>query len=170
MSDFGSTQTNSTSRNDYAAYRVITARNIFDTKRSPRLGPSQFDQGRPARSETLSLVGTLSSQEGRYAFFDGSRPEYRKAVPKGTRIARLQIAQISGDRVQVQLGTNALTLSVGAQLRRDEERDWQVVRNPNLQAQGTARVSFSETATTLPSGQEDEVVKRLMQQREQELK
>lgn len=144
---------------------MITDRNIFDTSRAPRTPRSREDTRRPARTDSLTLVGTISSDKGRYAFFDGSSAEFRKVLAPGKSIAGYEIAEIGNESVKLNSGTNSLELLVGGQMRRNEEH-WTIVSGAV-----SARASLATGALTSASeGDEDEVAKRMMQQRASELK
>ena len=60
-------------------FGLIAERNVFDSTRRPhRAQPREARQGPVI--ESVSLVGTLRSEKGTFAFFDGTSAEYRKAV------------------------------------------------------------------------------------------
>src|SRR5687768_3360995 len=66
------------------SFRIISERNIFNQNRSPR--SARTDATTTRRSpvvQSLSLVGTMSYAKGDFAFFDGTRPEYKKPVKIG---------------------------------------------------------------------------------------
>jgi hypothetical protein len=148
---------------------MISDRNIFDTTRSPRGASSRGEVQRPPRSETLTLVGTLSSEKGSYAFFDGSSSGFRKVVAAGNTIAGLKVAEIDGNAVKLLVETNQMQLWVGDQLRKEEGGLWQITggRTGQLKANDLA---VSNSAGSDSGGDESDIIKKLMQQREQELK
>jgi hypothetical protein len=157
--------TNSSGR-DFAGFKLITDRNIFNASRRARRADTA-DESRPARVDTITLVGTLDSDKGRFAFFDGSSPEYRKVLSPDQKIASYQITEISGNAVKLQSGTNVIEFTLGMQLRRPEEGEWSVSKGsapPALSASSVSSSSSNETSS------DDDIVKRLMRQREQELK
>ena len=62
-------------------FKIITQRNIFDPNRSaPGQRRRDQDRPRPTRIDYLNLVGAMSYEKGRFAFFDGTCSEYRKSV------------------------------------------------------------------------------------------
>jgi hypothetical protein len=157
----------SAARGDFALFSSIVEKNIFDTNRRGRRR-NAGDDAPPKRVDTVTLVGTLTSEKGSYAFFDGSSPEFRKVLQTGGRIAGYQIAGISADWVDLEVGTNRVQLDVQMQLRREEEGDWIV-------AGGSDRAAASNSSSSAPKSEtssedDSDIVKRLMQQREQELK
>src|SRR5258708_26357979 len=81
-------EANPPSRRDYSAFRIIAERNIFNPNRSGRSGRSaaRAAEGRVA-TPSFALVGTMGYEQGRFAFFDGSSSEYRKALEPADSIA-----------------------------------------------------------------------------------
>jgi Ca2+-binding EF-hand superfamily protein len=152
---------------DFATFKIITERNIFNPNR--RAGRrDQGDEPKPRRTDTLNLVGTLVSEKGIYAFFDGSGSDLRKVLGPGTSIATYKIAEITTDGVKLEAGTNTVHLRVGMQMRREEEGEWSVVSGSGPPARLSAASSASVGESS--GGDDSDIVKRLMQQREQELK
>jgi hypothetical protein len=152
---------------DFAAFKIITDRNIFNPNR--RAGRrDQGDEPKPRHTDTLTLVGTLVSEKGIYAFFDGASSDLRKVLGPGASIATYRIAQITPDEVKLEAGTNTVHLRVGMQMRREEEGEWSLVKGsgPALSLSATSSASSGDSS----SGDDSDIVKRLMQQREQELK
>jgi hypothetical protein len=159
------TRAGSAGGHDYSAFKIIADRNIFDTNRRAR-GRDTGEAPKPKRVDTISLVGTLTSEKGTYAFFDGSSSEFRKVLEPGKRIATFELESVGGNEITLKSGTNTLHLTIGAQLRREEEGDWVVSGGSSSGA--TSNASPSSAA---PSADDDnDIVKRLMRQREQELK
>jgi hypothetical protein len=153
-------------RADYTGFKIIADRNIFNGSRSGRFRGTGDDE-KPAKVDTVTLVGTLTYDKGPYAFFDGSDSSYQQVLEPGKSIAGYTIAQIEGDLVRITAGTNSLELHVGMQLRREEGGDWKLSGGSSVPASvGAGRLS---SASSGDDG-DDAVVKRLMKQREQELK
>ena len=153
-------------RADYTGFKIISDRNIFNASRSGRFSGTGDDQ-KPIQVDTVILVGTLTYEKGPYAFFDGSDATFQQVLEPGQLIAGYTIAQIQGDVVRMTAGTNNLELHVGMQLRREEGGDWKVSGGSSVQASvGAGRLSSGSSG----DDGDDAVVKRLMKQREQELK
>jgi hypothetical protein len=153
-------------RPEYTGFKIITDRNIFDGARS-RTSARNADDQTPVRLETITLVGTLTYEKGPYAFFDGSETSYQQVLEPGKSIAGYAITEIEGDQVKMIAGTNNFALRVGMQLRREGDGDWKV-------SSGSAgQTSLSPAGSSSGSSEPDDadaVVRRLMQQREQEFK
>jgi hypothetical protein len=151
---------------DYTEFKIISDRNIFNSNRSSRSAAAGEDR-KPRQVDDLTLVGTLVYEKGPYAFFDGSAADYRKVLEPGKTIAGYKIAEINANSVKLESGTNSLELTVGMKLRREEEGDWELVKNSGP---GTSLTSASSDTSSSASDEESDVVKRLMQQRERDLK
>src|ERR1035441_5166433 len=109
---------------DYAAFKLIVERNIFDPNRIPRRVPGSRTP--PKSFDSLTLRGTMSYEKGMFAFFDGTSAEYKKALRLADAIAGYKVTNISPNSVKLASGTNQLELSVGAQLRREEDGPWRL--------------------------------------------
>ncbi len=186
----GSNQTTGPGRLDFSSFRIIAERNIFDPNRSPRGRRfERRDDFRPARVDAFSLLGTMSYENGQFAFFDGTSSEYRKVLKPADSIAGYKITEIAPKDVKLAAADGkVLELPVGMQLRREEEGEWVItartesygssggtppastvssipVTNAPSQSVGTN----AETAAASSGGGESDILKRLMQRREQEL-
>ena len=166
--------TNDSSTTDFSSFQLIVQRNIFDPYRYPRSGrvSRRRDNGAP----TFSLAGTMSYRKGMFAFFNGTSSDYQKAVQEGGTIAGYTVAKITFDGVQLQLNGKATDMKVGSAMRQDGG-SWELTQpgewTPSSETDtGTENQSTNETpALTLPtSGASSDVIKRLMERRQQELK
>jgi hypothetical protein len=148
---------------EYVSFKLISDRNIFNASRARR-GSRPTEERRQARIETITLVGTMSYEKGYYAFFDD------KVLERGKTIAQHKILEVDGRGVKLEAGTNTIELLVGMQMRREEEGSWEVVQRsaPAVASSGTSGSSSASGASDAP-GDESDIVKRLMRQREQEL-
>jgi hypothetical protein len=173
---------------DYSAFRVIAERNIFDPNRTPE-HPSAASATPPPRavpppppSAAIALVGTMSYEKGTFAFFDGTLADYRKVLKLRGTIAGYSVAAIGPDMVILTADKESLTLKVGQQLR-CEGGEWRVADAAALPAvvagsAGGSPGAYSPgqpppAAGTDPgtfSPDANDVLRRLMQRREQELK
>lgn len=145
---------------DPGPFPLIGQRNIFSAERSSRSSRVSTPP-RAARVETCTLVGTLLYDQGCYAFFDSSHPDLPKVLEPGGTIGDFRILAVHGTGLTLEKAGKAVDLQVGMQLRRENEGDWHVAAPGG---QSAAKSGPGE----IP-GDEDDTVKRLMQQREQEL-
>jgi hypothetical protein len=153
-------------RFNFEAFHLITERNIFNPHRSGRADrspPASRDSEHRSRTESFSLLGTMSYEKGRFAFFDGNNSQYRRVLRADDNIGGFKIAAVAPTCVRLE-NTNGQTieLCVGMQMAKQEEQEWQV-----REATGSSH-SLSETNSSAAAGDSDEVVKRLLQRREQE--
>jgi hypothetical protein len=151
---------------EYTSYNLISERNIFNSARMSRAARARGEEQKPNRVDSLTFVGVISYEKGPFAFFDGSSADYRKVLAPGKAIAGYKVVEVNPDNVKLESGTNTVTLNIGMQLRREDDGDWQV--SGNSPAASASTVSSASSASSADS--ESDVVKRMMQQREQELK
>ena len=196
-----SNQFTSASRLDYPSFRMITDRNIFNPNRSSRSTRTseRREYRRPARVESFSLVGTMTYDKGPFAFFDGSSYQFKKAVRPNETIASFKLLEVLHDKVKLAAGTNVIELTMGTQMRREDEGSWRLatgsesysisapatlasttssVNSTNIPSEAAAPGSEPATAsgastnsqpTAASSGSESDVLKRLMERREKEM-
>jgi hypothetical protein len=181
--DDNSSLTNSgPARMDFASFRMIADFNIFDPNRYPHSGPRQTVRRPSPVVDSFALVGVLSYENGTFAFFNGSSSEYQKALKIDDLIAGYKVAGIDANSVKLTAGTNQVELQVGMQLRREDQGEWAVstqsdsyaspgtpppVSSPSALSSTTPAAPAAQTETT-SNGAESDVLKRLMQRREQE--
>jgi hypothetical protein len=163
-------------------FKIITQRNIFDPNRRPprRPGSGSEDQPKPRRIDYLNLVGAMSYEKGRFAFFDGSSSDYRKSVKPGDTIAGYKVANVTQNNVTLESGDKKIQLPVGGQLKREDEGEWRVNSNPENFAASTnssgsssssSSVSTSSSSSNSTSSsstdEQNPILKRLLEQRRQ---
>jgi len=84
----------------FDAFRLITDRNIFNPNRTGRRDRSTEEA--PPRTDVISLVGTMDSDRGLRAFFDGSESAFRKALRVGDSIDKFKVTQIAPNLVDLE--------------------------------------------------------------------
>ncbi len=179
---------------DYSFFKIIADRNIFNPNRRPHVvetfrPPPSVARVEPA-VDLLSLVGTMIYEKGTFAFFDGSSADYKKVLKLNGEVAGFKVAAIRPNSVILSSGGKKMELKVGMQLNREPDSGWHIVDVPvmPLSALTNAPVSFSSNApigviaapaasspgapASAPASNVDQsdILKRLMQQRERELK
>ena len=159
--------TNAYAGPEYQAFKLIADRNIFDPNRSSRSrGPTE----KQVRVESFALIGTMSYDKGDFAFFDGSSLEFKKVFKTGDTIAGYRIAAITSDAVRLEVNGAQTELRVGMQMKREDEGEWQRSARTLAAASATpAQVSGEKSGGESTGGEQSEVLKRLVQQREQEM-
>jgi hypothetical protein len=158
-----------TNRLEFAAFRIITERNIFNARRSGRSGNANRETRPAARVEAFTLVGILSYEKGPLAFFDGTSSEFKKALKPEETIAGYRVLDIAGNRVNLATGTNRIELSVGMQLRREDEGGWRVTDRRDVAATTPSPAAAAAAASGAESEPSD-VLKRMLEQREKEMR
>jgi hypothetical protein len=159
----------------YADFKLIGDRNIFNpnrTRRSSR-GGSDAPKPKPTIVQTLSLVGIMSYGKGDLAFFDGSSASLRKVAHTNDTIAGGQVLGITPSQVRMKLEGKEVTLAVGARFRREDEGAWTLVEpggKPAASESGASAPADGDAPKSEAGGEESDVLKRLMQKREQEMK
>ena len=173
---------------DYASFsRFITERNIFDPNRRPRNSSdnharSTVRQTRTQRSDpAFTLVGTMAYRKGMFAFFDGNNADLRKVLPESGDIAGYIVTAVTLTGVTLETADKKETVKMKiGEMMRQEGGEW---RPAGLNEQGnhtgtassaastTAEDSSPETkATPASATEQNEILKKLMQKREQEQK
>ena len=166
---------------DSADFRIISQRNIFNLNRVPPRSDRAPVQA-PAFVDAFSLVGTMTYEKGDVAFFDGTRPEYQKALQPTNTIGGYKLVAVLPSSVRLETHGVQFEMKIGMQLRRDE-------KTAHLYADGLGATNYDSatnapttavstlpaaSTTSAPSGgatpEASEILKRLMQKREQELK
>lgn len=158
------------------AFKIIYERNIFNPNRGPRYSRrNDEDAPKPVKIEGFSLVGTLLSEKGAYAFFDGTEARYRAALKTSNTIAGYTLAAITPNFVTLRTPTNTFDLTMNMQMRRQDEGDWELTVAKG--SWNSTNSASSTTATAVASDEEggndagaEEVMKRLMKKRLEELK
>ena len=163
-------------------FKLITQRNIFDPNRSAPGRPRRTEEApKPKRIDYMNLVGAMSYEKGRFAFFDGSSSEYRKSVKPGDSIAGYKVADVTAAKVTLESGDKKIEVPVGGQLKREDEGEWRLNATPESFASsgsGSGSSDSSSSSTSTPgasgsssAGSESEetnpILKKLLEQRRQ---
>jgi hypothetical protein len=106
----------------FAPFQVIAKGNIFAPERSARSVAAP--KPAPAPSDRLVLVGTMSYERGAFAFFDGSSPEYKKALKQGDQVGEFVLAEVGTNQAKLKAGDREFALLVGTCLLRESAGQW----------------------------------------------
>ena len=163
-----------TNRLDYAAFKAIVDKNIFDPNRYARQPGDRGPRSPSKTVDSLTLVGTMTYEKGTFAFFDGTSSDYKKALKLNDVIAGHKVTNIAPNSVKLAAGTNELELTVGMQLRREEDGPWSLASQPGYYT--TVSISTSTSTNGVASSNSDaaasaaesDVIKRLRQRRGQD--
>jgi hypothetical protein len=167
---------------DYASFsRFITERNIFDPGRYAHSSPGAATY-RPKVSRSapaFTLVGTMNYEKGMFAFFDGNNSDLRKVLYESdsNSIAGYTVAEITLAGVKLESADKKQTvrLKIGDMMRQ-EGSAWRLADSggsfESAPDNAAAVDSPSSDASAVPGSASapNDILKKLMQQREQELK
>jgi hypothetical protein len=167
--------TNTPAAANFSPFQLIVDRNIFNPNRYAHTsrGPSRSTS---PSAPWFSLVGTMGSKQGMPAFFNGNDSDYRKVLSPDGAIAGYKVTEITLHGVKLVSTNKPVVMKVGAQMRQAGKGEWELIESgviPDATA-GNEATTADETTTTGPSsssaGEPNDVLKKLMQQREQEIK
>jgi hypothetical protein len=165
-------QTNAPAGTDFSSFRIIADRNIFDPNRYPHTSRSPRRTVNN-RAPAFSLAGTMSYKKGMIAFFDGTDSDYRKVLAQNGVIAGYKVVEITLRGARLESAGKTVEMKVGAQMRQEGKGEWQLAgpgELPASTAETGAPASDAPTPVADSSLEGNDVLKKLMQQREQELK
>jgi hypothetical protein len=152
---------------DFKSFHIIADRNIFNASRSGTIPRTRGKSERVAKVDSFTLLGTMSYEKGRFAIFDGSNVQFRKILKPADIIAGYKITAIAPNQITLAT-TNGqpLAMRVGMQMRRQDGSSWALssrAEAPTTSSPSAVQTN-SEGASAAP---ENDVLKRLMQKREQ---
>ncbi len=109
----------------FKEFALIPQRNVFNANRSltPVVPPAP-KAPRPPTVEAFALLGTMSSERGAVAFFDGTSSGYRKAAQTGDKLGAYTVVAIAHDRVTLKNEDREQCLPINMQFRREGEGEW----------------------------------------------
>jgi hypothetical protein len=181
-------RTNSSSVNNTDDFGIIAQRNIFNPYRSgTRIQTFRPDKRptTPRQTPYFALVGTMSYPKGVFAFFDGTSTDYKKVLAQGATINGYTVAEIAPNGVKLATTNGSpIEMKVGTQMRY-ENGAWKlpegmgssgdsgasatsgVAASPEENSGGSTAVTAPEE--TPPSAEGNDVLRKLMEQRQKEL-
>lgn len=160
--------TNSDAGPNYDSFSIISQRNIFNPNRR------RFEPWRPPqqqqRVDEFTLVGTMSYAKGKFAFFDGSRSDYRKVLEPGASIAGYTVKDVTPKTVTLASNGKEVEMSVGSQMRNEGPNDWKLSTQrdapPSTDSNADSHAAFTPPAGT--SAAETDILKAMAERRKQE--
>jgi hypothetical protein len=167
--------TAATNAANYSSFQIIVERNIFDPNRYAHTSHSR-KRAISKSAPNFSLVGTMNYRNGMIAFFDGNDPDYRKVLSPDGVIAGYKVVEITQRGVKLEAAGKPVEMKVGAQMRQEGKDGWQLAGSGELPVATVTNEApaTDETPAASPApssaGEPNDVLKKLMQQREQELK
>jgi hypothetical protein len=165
--------TNDSTTTDFDSFQIIVQRNIFNPDRYPHT--THYHHEAPG-VPTFSLAGTMSYRKGMFAFFSGTSDDYHKVLQQGGTIAGYTIGKITFDGAQLLAAGKTIDMKVGAAMRQ-EDGAWELTAPGEWSESSTVETESSTPGTDQnlaapppSSSAPNDILKRLMEQREQELK
>jgi hypothetical protein len=158
----------------FDSFRLVGDRNIFNANRTGRRDRSSEEA--PPRLDVITLVGTMESDRGLRAFFDGSSSAFRKALRVGDSVDAYKVKEVTPRLVTLERDGKDVPMTVGQQLRRPLGGDWALIGADVVRSEAaTAAAKAGEgkidpTAPVAIPANADEVTRRLMERRNKDLK
>ena len=159
---------------NFSSFQIIVDRNIFNPNRYAHT--RGHTRSASPSAPWFSLVGTLGSRQGMLAFFDGNDSDYRKVVSPDGIIAGYKVTEITLQGVKLTSTNKTVVLKVGAQMRQEGKGEWQLADSSELpvatagsETSATEGTSAGDSASS-SANEPNDILRKLMQQREQELK
>jgi hypothetical protein len=155
---------------EFSAFRAIADRNIFDASRVDRVERSTNPSApapTPPAAQTITLVGTMDYEKGRFAFFDSSESAYRRVLEVDESLGGFTLTAITDASVELRDDNRSVTLQLRQQLRRTADSAWIVTDAPVSPSSATPSPASRSTAPAQPSIPADasETLRRLMEKR-----
>lgn len=153
--------------NSFEAFRVMTDRNIFNANRTSRTRGTPDEK--PARVDTIALVGTMNYEKGLVAFFESPDASFRKTVRVGDAVAEFKVERITSEGVDLVRDGGPMALRVSQQLRRVEGGDWSLFVPPDAAPNTPGLRSPTAPAPAEVPADASDVLKRLLKKRDKQL-
>jgi hypothetical protein len=173
---------------DYASFsRFITDRNIFDPNRQPHYyDPNRSYIRRPTRinrAPAIQFVGTMSYEKGMFGFFSGNSVDLSKVLQVGDKLQGYTITDIVATNVVLESADHQeqMNLQIGDGLRQENNKwlfskagELPLMGSPSSSASSASSSPGNESNSSTPAaappsaGEQNDILKRLMQQREKE--
>ena len=156
----------------WALYKVIVERNMFSRQRGARRGRSDREEMRappaPNPESYYLLRGIIQENDEFIGFLEDTRGGQILRVRKGDSVARGVIKALGLDSIEYQLEDHTVTVTMGYDL---EGGRGAVTMAQLYELSQTYSTTPQEGATqpSSPSGDEADILKKLMERRQQQL-
>jgi hypothetical protein len=160
-------------RNTWASYQIILQRNIFSRQRGP-IGRRTVRQ-QPRRTitrnpESYHILKGIVQEDGTFiAFIENTQNSTVYRLREGERVARGAVKNFTLDSIEYQLEDNTISVALGRDL---EGGQGTLSLNQLMEMSATSSAVSDPNAaptTTVTSEEEAEILKKLMEQRKQQL-
>jgi hypothetical protein len=164
----------------FATFEQLRTKNIFDPNRRAVRPSAPSDAPRPtstrSRASSFTLTGTMVADNQTLAFFSGTRADSGRVLRVGDSVAHFKIAAITGAAVDLEHAGRRTTLPVGRSLEvqgstdpGDSEPEPDEPAPADDQTAAANAAASSSSAPAAAPGGKDEMLRRLMERRQQEL-
>ncbi len=157
----------------WAKYQVILQRNIFSRQRGPvrqtQLGERPSTVVTPNPESYFLLKGIVQEGDKFIAFLEDNRSNGVLRLREGDSVARGVVRNFSLDSIEYQLDGRTISVPLGRDL---EGGQGAITINRLLELSATSAAAGGPKGTSTepaPSGDEAEILKKLMEQRKQQL-
>ena len=145
------------------AFALVTERNIFNPNRTARTRSAPEEK--PVRTEEVALVGVVGFGADPAAVFHSADPRLRGEAAAGGRLGDFSVVAVTPAGVELRAGERTYTLAVAQRLTRVEGGEWTASAAPVPEVRSRPDAPPVEVPANA-----SEVLKRLMKQREKQLK
>jgi hypothetical protein len=173
---------------DYERFsHFITDRNIFDPTRQPHNYDPRHSYVRtrtraPRGTPAIEFVGTMSYEKGKFGFFSGNNEELSQVLQVGDKLQGYTITSLTATNATLISADNKeqMELLIGDGLREDNNKwiftkagELPVESGPATTSSSPSSSSSSESNSSTPAAlppalENNDVLKRLMEQRAKE--
>lgn len=170
---FGQDTTSPEPQNVWTKYQIILQRNIFSRQRSAIRQRQSSDRPRavvvPNPESYFLLKGIVQEADKFIAFIEDNRSNSVLRLREGDSVARGIVKNFTLDAIEYQLEDRTINVPLGRDL---EGGQGTITINRMLELSATTSATGSQKSTSseqAPSADEAEILKKLMEQRKQQL-
>jgi hypothetical protein len=167
------TERSAAEQNTWSQYQIILQRNIFSRQRGP-VRQSRFERTRPVvtrNPESYLILKGIVQQDGTFiAFVEDTQSNRVLRLCEGDSVARGSVKNFTLDSIEYVLEDKTTSVTISRDLE-GGQGTLSMSRLLELSATTSSSTSDPNTATekTVPTGDEAEILRRLMEQRKQQL-
>jgi hypothetical protein len=155
---------------NFDSFRFVRSRNVFDPSRQPGRSTASVKESTDTNGDTYTLTGVLIHEAKAFAFFTGSKQS--KVVALQDSIGGAKITSIQNSQVELDRNGKQVVVLVGKQVRVREDGTLEIpsaIITPQPESPAPTPISSAKPETdTAPSSSSD-ILKRMMEKRQQEL-
>jgi hypothetical protein len=144
---------------NYDSFKIILDRNIFDPNRSSRSHKTSPPE-KPKEVETINLLGTMSYEQGSFAFIESNNPPYNQTVREGEKFSNCTVGKIFLTHLILTAGEKEIRWPVGAKIYREDQGNWKLADIPpsSLLTHNPGSNDYKEKALKRIKSKENDIV------------